>query len=146
MRAAGPGLDLQAKARVTCTLPGRPLPHAWVEGEDGRRRSTLDLVRPGRFLLITGEEGTSWVDAGRIVADELGVPLDVVAIGHTKGDFLDPRSSWVKQREISPDGAVLVRPDRFVAWRSPGGSDHPQDELHRALKLILRRDAEGDAR
>ena len=123
------------------TLPGHALPHAWVEGEDGRRRSTLDLVRPGRFLLITGEEGSSWADAGRAVADELGVPVDVVAIGHTEGDQLDPRSSWIKQREISARGAVLVRPDRFVAWRSLDASDRPEEELKTALSTILRLEA-----
>ncbi len=126
------------------TLPGHALPHAWVEGEDGRRRSTLDLVRPGRFLLITGERAGDWADAGRVVARDLAVALDVVSIGHTDGDYFDPRSSWVKQREIAPEGAVLVRPDRFVAWRSLGACDSPEGELRRALSHVLRREmAEG---
>ena len=29
------------------TLPGAPLPHAWIDDEDGRRRPVKDLVAPG---------------------------------------------------------------------------------------------------
>jgi 2,4-dichlorophenol 6-monooxygenase len=128
------------------TAPGHPLPHAWLDGDDGRRRSTLDLVRPGRFLLIAGEEGLAWCESGRRIAEKLGVPLDVLVIAHATGDYLDPRSSWLKQREIAADGAVLVRPDRFVAWRSLGGSDAAEEELEQALSMILRRNAAQAAR
>ena len=31
------------------TRPGAPLPHAWIDDEDGRRRPVKDLVAPGRF-------------------------------------------------------------------------------------------------
>jgi hypothetical protein len=34
------------------TRPGSPLPHAWIEDDEGRRRPLKDLVRPGRFPLI----------------------------------------------------------------------------------------------
>ena len=39
------------------TRPGGPLPHAWIDDEDGHRRPVKDLVAPGRFLLIAGEDG-----------------------------------------------------------------------------------------
>ena len=68
-------------------------------------------------------------------------PVVLAVIGHAEGDYLDPRSSWVKQREISPAGAVLVRPDRFVAWRSLGGSVTPEQDLRRALSRVLGREA-----
>jgi 3-(3-hydroxy-phenyl)propionate hydroxylase len=42
------------------TRPGAPLPHAWID-EDGHRRPVKDLVAPGRFLLIAGEDGHAWV-------------------------------------------------------------------------------------
>jgi len=29
------------------TRPGPPLPHAWIEDEDGHRRPVKDLVAPG---------------------------------------------------------------------------------------------------
>ena len=39
------------------TRPGAPLPHAWIDDEDGNRRPVKDLLAPGRFLLIAGEDG-----------------------------------------------------------------------------------------
>jgi 2,4-dichlorophenol 6-monooxygenase len=127
------------------TRPGHPLPHAWLDGYRGERVSTLDLVAPGRFLLIAGEEAQAWCQAADAVARRLRVPIDSVRIGHLDGEYLDPRCQWLKQREISPQGAVLVRPDRFVAWRSAGASATPDADLARALCQVLGRAAEGGA-
>ena len=98
---------------------------------------------PGRFLLIAGEGGEAWCDAARDVAEEMGVPLDATRIGHLDGDYLDPRCQWLQRREIEADGALLVRPDRFVAWRSAGGSGTPEADLRRALATVLRREPSG---
>lgn len=119
--------------------PGHPLPHAWLTDWDGNRLALFDLVRPGRFLLIASEEGQEWEEAGRILASVTGIPLDVVRIGHLDGDYLDSRSSWTRQRGVGTTGAVLVRPDRFVAWRSFGGADDAKATLLNALNAILSR-------
>jgi 2,4-dichlorophenol 6-monooxygenase len=121
------------------TRPGSPLPHAWVDDEDGRRRPIKDLVAPGRFLLIAGEDGEAWCDAARQLAADTGLPLDGVRIGHLDGDLFDPRCTWLRHREIAADGAILVRPDRFIAWRKIGGSDDPREDLANALSQILGR-------
>jgi 2,4-dichlorophenol 6-monooxygenase len=121
------------------TRPGAPMPHAWIEDEDGHRRPIKDLVAPGRFLVIAGEEGEAWCEAARRLASEAGVALDAVRIGHIDGDLYDPRCMWVRGREIGPDGAVLVRPDRFVGWRSMRASERPHEELSDALSRILAR-------
>jgi 2,4-dichlorophenol 6-monooxygenase len=121
------------------TRPGAPLPHAWIDDEDGRRRPIKDLVAPGRFLLIAGEEGAEWCEAARRLASETGIPLDAVRIGHIDGDLYDPRCMWASSREIGPDGAVLVRPDRFVGWRSMRASQDPLVELSAAFSQILAR-------
>jgi 2,4-dichlorophenol 6-monooxygenase len=121
------------------TRPGAPLPHAWLEDPDGARCSTLDLVRPGRFLLIAGEEGAAWCAAASAVAAEAGLPLDAVRIGHATGDYRDPRCAWLVRREVGPRGAVLVRPDRFVAWRSRGEAADPPGELTSVLGRVLSR-------
>jgi 2,4-dichlorophenol 6-monooxygenase len=120
------------------TRPGAPLPHAWIDDEQGELRPIRDLVAPGRFLLVAGEDGEDWCEAARQLA-EAGVPLDAVRIGHIDGDLYDPRSMWARRREIGRDGVVLVRPDRFVAWRSLGGSEAPLEELAAALGKILAR-------
>ena len=121
------------------TRPGAPLPHAWIDDDEGRRRPLKDLVAPGRFLLIAGEDGGSWCEAARRLASEADVPLDVVRIGHLDGDLYDPRNMWARHREIHSDGAVLVRPDRFVAWRALTAADDPLRELAAALGQVLAR-------
>ena len=121
------------------TRPGAPLPHAWVEDEDGHRRPVKDLVTPGRFLLIAGEDGQAWCDAARELAEEADLPLDALRIGHLDGDLYDPRCTWLRHRQIATDGAVLVRPDRFIGWRHQAGSDEPRAVLAAALSQILAR-------
>ena len=121
------------------TRPGSPLPHAWIDDEDGRRQPIKDLVCPGRFLLIACEEGAAWVDAAQHIAGTAHLPLDAVRIGHVDGDLFDPRCSWLRHRDVGADGAVLVRPDRFVAWRSLGAAEDPVAELTSALEAVLAR-------
>ena len=60
-------------------------------------------------------------------------------IGHIDGDLFDPRCTWLRRREIGPEGAILVRPDRFVAWRSLGAAEDPAGELAAALGTVLAR-------
>ena len=56
-----------------------------------------------------------------------------------QGDYLDPRCQWLQRREIGAEGAILIRPDRFVAWRSLGGSQTPEIEIEGALEAVLAR-------
>jgi 2,4-dichlorophenol 6-monooxygenase len=121
---------------VPTTRPGAPLPHAWIDDAHGQRHAIKDLVAPGRFLLIAGEEGEAWCQAATRLASA-GVPLDAVRIGHVDGDLFDPRCTWLRQRGITADGALLVRPDRFVAWRSLSASENPTAELAAGLGRIL---------
>ena len=120
------------------TRPGAPLPHAWIEDEAGGRRPIKDLLAPGRFLLIAGEIGDGWCEAATELA-AAGVPVDAVRIGHLDGDLFDPRSVWARHRGIGADGAILVRPDRFVAWRSEGAAEAPLQQLAEALSRVLAR-------
>ncbi|WP_369395541.1 FAD-dependent oxidoreductase (plasmid) [Streptomyces sp. CG1] len=106
--------------------PGMRVPHAWLT-VDGRRRSTVDL--PGEtFVLLTGG-GAGWAEAARSAAGRLGVPLRVCGDGEARVR----RAVGITER-----GALLVRPDGFVAWRCEDG---PVDggALHEVLTTILAR-------
>src|SRR3989441_508043 len=114
------------------TKPGHPLPHAWVERE-GERLALGTLVDGGHFVLIAGEEGQAWVDAAEKLAAEHGIPLRAATVGVLDSDYVDVRCSWLKHRGISPEGAVLVRPDRYIGFRSLGPVDDPQATLASAF-------------
>ena len=116
-----------------------PRCHAWIDDEDGRRRPVKDLVAPGRFLLIADEDGQSWCEAAGRLAEEAATPLDALRIGHLDGDYHDPRCAWQRHRQIASDGAILVRPDGFIAWRCPAGGGEPGAVLAAALSQVLAR-------
>jgi 2,4-dichlorophenol 6-monooxygenase len=121
------------------TRPGSPLSHAWIDHEDGRRRPVKDLLAPGRFLLIAGEDGQAWYEAARQLAAEADVPLDALRIGRLDGDYHDPRCAWHRYRQRASDGAIVVRPDRFIAWRYPAAASDPRAVLTAGLSQILGR-------
>ena len=62
------------------------------------------------------------------------LPLDAFVVG---GDLGDPDGTFATTCDISSAGAVLVRPDGFVAWRSAGagadGGRSIRDALARSL-------------
>jgi 2,4-dichlorophenol 6-monooxygenase len=124
------------------TRPGAPLPHAWIEDDGGDRRPIKDLVTPGRWLLIAGEDGAAWCEAARELAAETGLPLDAVRIGHSEGDLFDPRLLWTRHRAIQRDGAILVRPDRYIAWRQVTAADDARAALADVLGRVLARPVE----
>jgi len=121
------------------TRPGSPLPHAVIDDADGNCLPLMNVVRPGRFLLIAGEDGTAWCAAAADIARTADLPVDAIRIGHADGDYRDPRSTWTRYRQITKQGAILVRPDRFVAWRSTDASPTPAADLKSALSKILQR-------
>ena len=121
------------------TRPGSPLPHAWVTNSDARR-ALSDLTGRGRFTLIVGEEGHAWIDAAHEIAAAHRLRLDILRIGVNSGDWIDSRHAWAAQREILPTGALIVRPDRFVAWRHLGASADSRSALKTAFERILGRE------
>lgn len=121
------------------TRPGSPLPHAWISDESGASRPLKDWVVPGRFLLIAGEEGQAWCAAAASLAARNDLPIDALRIGHLDGDLFDPRLAWAQFRGITGQGAVLVRPDRVVCWRSAGASNDASSALAAAVGAVLGR-------
>ncbi|TQL67914.1 2,4-dichlorophenol 6-monooxygenase [Nocardioides albertanoniae] len=119
------------------TYPGAYLPHEWVV-RDGQRVSTLDLAGEGRFTLITGTGGQHWTDAAAKVGAELGVDIQTVAIGRGQ-EVDDAYGAWSAASEIDDHGALLVRPDRYVAWRCSSHDGDPTATLRAVLTSVLDR-------
>lgn len=94
------------------TRPGAKLPHAWLVGSDGTRVSTLDVTGKGQMTLLTGIGGQAWKRA----AAKLDLPfLRTVVVGEP--GTIDPYGYWRQVRDIDEAGALLVRPDGYIAWR-----------------------------
>ena len=107
--------------------PGRRAPHIWID-HDGKRISTLDLLGK-RFVLLAGSNGAFWLDAAKGISKSLGIELAAHCLG----------ANFEAAAGISPDGAILVRPDDFVAWRQRRKPSNYEAELEAALRQILAR-------
>jgi putative polyketide hydroxylase len=115
--------------------PGSRAPHVWLE-RGGRQISTIDLFGP-HFVLLAGTDGDAW----RRAAQAIGLtspPLTVFTVGKN-GDLGDPDGKWHEAYGVESDGAVLVRPDGHVAWRSRSGVSNPQQVLRAALDCVFGR-------
>lgn len=120
------------------TRPGHRLPHAWLEA-DGRRCSTHDLIgNSADFVLVTGVRGQAWCDAAARLKRDLDCGLRVVRIA-PDGDAVDTDHAWNALKGVADDGAILVRPDAMVAWRSPGISGDPLATLQQVFARLLGR-------
>jgi putative polyketide hydroxylase len=112
--------------RQTRARPGSRLPHVWVE-HDGQTVSTIDLAGSA-FAVLTGEGGEHWRKAtAAIAADRPGLDLRAHVLDGAAADAFG----------IATTGALLVRPDGFVAWRAPVGVPDATDALGDALHLVL---------
>ena len=120
------------------TVPGSHLPHAWV-GDNRTKLALMDVAPYTRWTVITGIAGEAWAGAADKIGHELGIALQTVVIGPGR-DVTDLYYDWAKLREIGEDGAVLVRPDKHIAWRAMTMPDRPYAELRSALAQILGRD------
>ncbi len=115
-------------------LPGTRVPHLWLERQ-GQRISTLDLL-DGRFVLLAGANGGFWCEAAAAVKASLGIELRAYRIG-PDADLLDLENGWTAKMGVSSEGAVLVRPDGFVAWRTRTLTTSSKQLLELVLSRIL---------
>ena len=115
--------------------PGAKLPHAWITSGT-RTLSTLDTVGRGRFTLITGIGGEGWVKAAGAQAQAQGLDIATVVIGPGQ-EYEDPYGDWARLSEVADSGALLVRPDGFVAFRYATATQEAEQLLTDALRRIL---------
>jgi putative polyketide hydroxylase len=124
--------------------PGSRAPHLWLR-RAGERVSTVDLYERSLVLLTDAPDDAGWYTAARRIAEQDGVRLDAYRIGPGADADLtyDTEAAagaldWTRLHGTTADGAVLVRPDGFVAWRSNGAVADPEAELRGVLREVLR--------
>jgi hypothetical protein len=109
--------------RETKGRPGTRAPHLFL---DGAAISTLDWFGR-RFVLLAGPQGSGWSACGAEGARQAGVELDVHRVA-------DP--AFAEAYGITGSGAVMVRPDGFVAWRAQTGEGASAATIHRVLAVL----------
>ncbi|MEM7412367.1 MAG: FAD-dependent monooxygenase [Myxococcota bacterium] len=108
--------------------PGARAPHFGLI-QDRRVMSSLDLFE-GRWTLVASPE---CADAWRDAAQAAPLPIAVEIVGE---DIEDPNDAFPSLYGVE-DGAVLVRPDGHVAWRTRAAPDDPERALAVALRSLL---------
>jgi 2-polyprenyl-6-methoxyphenol hydroxylase-like FAD-dependent oxidoreductase len=111
---------------------GARVPHVWFT-RAGAKVSTVDLCRSA-LVLLTGPGGVAWRTAATDLADRLGLRLECRTV---EDDLGDPDGRWPKAFGVTETGAVLLRPDAFVAWRAPDLPADPAAVLETALRSVL---------
>ena len=123
---------LHANPHETFGLPGSRAPHLWIE-KDGERVSTLDLFGSA-FTLLATPGGGAWSAAARDAANDVGLPLHAYTFGQ---ELHDPDDRFATTYGLTAEGATLVRPDGFVAWRTQSADGNLRDALKQALTRLL---------
>jgi 2-polyprenyl-6-methoxyphenol hydroxylase-like FAD-dependent oxidoreductase len=96
------------------TWPGGRLPLARLQG-DASRATTLDVLASRALSLLTlPEHAARWE---KLVSGTtlFGLPIEVVPCN------LEAAGQWQTTFDLEPGGAVIVRPDGHVVWRTRGG-------------------------
>ncbi|MEY9994329.1 putative polyketide hydroxylase [Streptomyces sp. V4I8] len=120
--------------------PGSRAPHMWVMRGDSRI-STLDLYERS-FVLLAGSGGQKWRSAVEKASLNLGVPVEAYLVGTGPDHDLAPDTDadWAELHGTAEDGALLVRPDGFVAWRADAAMPDADRVLTNVLQSVLCRD------
>jgi 2-polyprenyl-6-methoxyphenol hydroxylase-like FAD-dependent oxidoreductase len=108
--------------------PGARAPHFWVNGSSGRQ-SILEFFDRDMVLLIS-TNGNAWRSAAA------GQTIKCFSIGEGQ-DLVPEGTDFPELYGISSEGAVLVRPDGHVAFRSEQGVADAAATLASALKIGL---------
>jgi putative polyketide hydroxylase len=93
-------------------------------------------------VLLAGERAGAWISAAERAGKKLDVPLDAYRFGAELAG-----AEGAAAHGVGTDGALLVRPDGFVASRAQAAAEDPELTLEHALsRLLFRATARGPQR
>jgi putative polyketide hydroxylase len=85
---------------------------------------------------LSGSAGAPWREAASKAAAAVGIDLAAYRLG-SGGDLIDLENSGPAKLGLSAEGAMLVRPDGFVAWRTAELPPDPDSKLMRVPSSVL---------
>ncbi|WP_460071169.1 FAD-dependent monooxygenase [Streptomyces sp. YKOK-I1] len=115
-------------------------------GRPGTRAPHLPLVRAGKetplhdlldgdFWLLAGPEGAPWEAACAAAGGAPAVSFHRVGADEPRGTA----EAFLSRYGVEASGAVLIRPDGFIAWRARDLPSRPATALSTALDTLLSR-------
>lgn len=128
---AGAGLPPAQRPEQWAGQPGTRAAHLWI-AVDGKECSTLDLFGCDWVLL---SEGELWTTAVARAVEHVGIPVTAVHIG-VDAEPTGP-DTFGTAYGVGPGGAVLVRPDGYIAWRTAAAPADPTRALVAALEATV---------
>lgn len=131
--ADAPAPDDPYRTYVPTARPGHRAPHVPLT-RNSEEVSTLDLFGPGLTLLTPA--GSGWAQAAKEVGAVTGVGIAAVEVS-TDGSTAVVSPDWAAVYGVGAAGAVLVRPDGHVAWRTTAPA--AVDALTAAVDAVLAR-------
>ncbi len=112
--------------------PGTRVPHITLQ-RNGVPVSTLDLPE-NAFALLAGAGGHSWTQAAHALA-AAAIPLKAHRIA-PDGDLVNPDGRFENTVGIGAQGALLLRPDGVIGWRSAGSHPDPRAKLDDVMQQL----------
>jgi putative polyketide hydroxylase len=112
--------DLFEDPRNPSGRPGSRAPHLVVR-HGGAPVSTIDLFAD-RWVLVSGRDGNGWADCVRRSSAARALGVEWYGL-KPAGNLEDVAGRFSTAYEVGTDGAVLIRPDGFVAWRHVAAAD-----------------------
>jgi 2,4-dichlorophenol 6-monooxygenase len=119
------------------TVPGTRVPHAWLE-RAGELCSSLDLFDYGALALwVAPAWREEWQQALSVAQPLLRAPVRLISVGDgDDADAVPVDGRWAERSGVETSGAMLVRPDGHVIWRSRALPTDPTDALKRVFSQL----------
>ena len=124
-----PENNWQASEYNPSSAAGNRLPHCWLEDGD-TRLSTHDIVASVKLTLLTTSDGyQQWAQA---LADTGTDDIEIQAIGNA--GLAPADDGWDTLIGMKQHGALLIRPDRHIAFGTDHFSENTCKDIFRLLQ------------
>lgn len=120
-----------AQPLLLLILGGTPHAQPWLDAAASLKALPLQVCQiatAGGNATHSRHSGSGKLDVQPSQQSQPGLPT-----------FVDATGQWQQVRGVPEGGAILVRPDGHVAWRSRGSDtvEHCTDELRTAIQRVM---------